>query len=232
MEEGEQSSQESREENREERKDTPRHSVGFPQVQKKKEGSGKKVVLILVILGVIGAGVWFFLSRQKGEVIDEITPTIGRPTATPSPTLAPEPIDRKEVKIQVLNGSGITGAAGSLKDKLENLGYSDIKAGNADKQDYIATNVTFNSSIDSSIRKEILDKLKEIYKEVKEDEQSLKDFDIRITIGYPKGYAPTPTQKPKATLSPTPTVKVGTTGSPTTSPTLTQTPTQTPTPTP
>ncbi len=68
-----------------------------------------------------------------------ITPT---PTTEPSPTPTPTPAFKKEdLKIKVLNGSGVRGKAGDVKEILKNIGYGEILTDNADNFDYKITQI-------------------------------------------------------------------------------------------
>lgn len=68
------------------------------------------------------------------------TPTQVPPTSTPVPSPTPS-IDRKTVKIKVLNGSGVKGKATDVKNVLKDKGYVDILTGNADNFDYKTTEI-------------------------------------------------------------------------------------------
>jgi hypothetical protein len=198
-----------------------RTRVGFPQVREEKKGKGKFVFIILAILALSAVGAWLiFGQKEDEETMLEPTPTIFQQPASQSPT--PVQIDRKEVKIQVLNGSGIAGAAGDFKEELEDLGYADITAGNASTQDYTNTEVTFATGVTTEVKDEITDKLEEIFVDVDVKSGSVGEYDLRIVTGLPKGYTPTPT-KPAATSTPasTPTSKVTGTITPTSTPTTT-----------
>jgi len=41
-------------------------------------------------------------------------------------------LDREEITLEILNASGVAGAAGDMKEIFEDFGYSDIEVGNAD----------------------------------------------------------------------------------------------------
>lgn len=62
------------------------------------------------------------------------TPTPMPPTPTPTPA-----IERAEVRVQVLNGSGIAGKASDVKEFLREQGYEEILTGNASAFDYETT---------------------------------------------------------------------------------------------
>jgi hypothetical protein len=51
------------------------------------------------------------------------------------------PVDRGPLRVQVLNGNGVAGAAGEMSDRLANAGYEIAGVGNADEKDYSVTTV-------------------------------------------------------------------------------------------
>ncbi len=185
---------------------------------------GKKtigLVLFLISLVVIGGAVFYFVSLQKGTEQKEqqkspepfvVQESESLPTPTEEATTE-EVVDKKSISISVLNGTGITGEAAYLQDKLESLGYTNVKVGNALKQDYEETVVKFSSSLSKSVVDEITSELNKIYKSVKTQTGGTGSFDIEITTGLRSGQTPkpsatttiVPTSTPKATTTPTPT---------------------------
>lgn len=120
------------------------------------------IVLLLVI--VILVGLYFLGASKRGTfnplpVAPTATPlrpsdSAGQaPTQTPTPT--PEPLDRGELTINVLNGSGIAGAAGDTADTLRKLGYTVKTVGNAQEFDYVGITIVITEE-----KKEYLDLLK------------------------------------------------------------------------
>jgi hypothetical protein len=74
----------------------------------------------------------FFLMQSSGK--DEAKKTaevISTPTVAPKQVLV-----RSEWSFEVLNGSGVAGAAKKVADQLIALGYQVVETGNADKQTY------------------------------------------------------------------------------------------------
>lgn len=65
------------------------------------------------------------------------TPSIIAPTLKPTPTISP--VDKKALKIKVLNGGGVRGKAGIVKVILQDAGYGEILTDNADNFDYEKT---------------------------------------------------------------------------------------------
>lgn len=192
--------------------------VSFPSnnAPKKKGGFGKVIIILLglAILGVIG----FLVFKGVGEGSAE-------PTSTPSveslsgssedtfnsdATPTPEPVNKSEVSIKVLNGTGISGEAGYLQDILKSMDYAKIEVGNASSQDNEVTQVVFASDLSQEIVDEITNKLEALYKDVKTTTSSSAKVDVEITTGLRKGATPKPSSSPKAspTASPSATPQV------------------------
>jgi hypothetical protein len=181
--------------------------VGFPLSQPKPK-TGILVFLVLGIL-VLGGGIVFFLSRNNKRAEAEASPTPivegmittpSTPVPTPSPSAAP--LSRVGVKINIQNGTGITGEAAYLTTQLKSLGYSDIKAGNADSDTYTSTEVTFAKSLNSQAVSEITKKLGDIYKSVDTKTSSTTTYDVVIITGPRK--AATASANPTVTPTVTP----------------------------
>lgn len=202
--------------------------VSFPTVGQPKKKSPAKAFLvigIIVLVGILG----FLIFRNSSTKIEDdklTSPTIVEDDKTPSPTLTPsptsKPVDKTKVKVEVQNGTGITGEAAFLQDELKKLGFATITVGNASNQDQSKATVTYSRSLAESLTSEVTTKLKEIYKEVEVKTSTTATTDIVIVTGLRKGA----TSKPSATITPKPS------GSPTTKPTSTATSTSSPTPTP
>jgi|GEM_PF-1415974 len=186
---------------------------------------GKKTVglflLVVAIILVLGGG--FYFLGKKGEGVMQASPTpagimVDEDFSTPEPlateTPEAEAVDKSAVKVDIQNGTGITGEASYLGDKLKLLGYSDITAGNASSQNNTTTNVTFSSSLSSEVVNEITDELKTIYQTVKTSKSSSLDVDVEIVTGLRKNQTSkpsstntpaSPSPAPSSTVSPTPT---------------------------
>lgn len=75
------------------------------------------------------------------------------PTSTPQPpTPTPTPeLDKKTLKIKILNGGGIKGAAADIKSHLQEKGYTEVLVANADRFDVITSTVEVKDSARSTL---------------------------------------------------------------------------------
>jgi len=175
------------------------------------------VVFIIIVAAVLGG---ILLLRQPKEM--EQTKDVIIKNKEPSPTEKPE-IDKKSVKIQVVNGTGTPGQAGATVEALKNAGYDsdNIKTVNAEEFNNTTTTITVKDGFDD-VASDIKDALKTTFDEIKIDSTNLdknSEFDIIVTTGGKKFEEVTPTPAITTSQSPTP------------SPTITTTPTPTPAPT-
>jgi len=127
-----------------ETKEAPEADKGTPleveEVEVKDElpakKSGKKLfilgailLLLIIVLGVVG---FIFFPIENLPWNKNTAPPVSKETTTTLPVLV-----KSDWSFEVLNGSGVTGAAGKTADELEALGYRVVEIGNADKQTYI-----------------------------------------------------------------------------------------------
>jgi len=201
----------------------PNKDVSFPR-RKEKKGSKKGLVILVIVIVIFIAGAAYYLLTGPSidESAEQLSPTPDNQVTT-TPTIPVEEVIRDEISINVLNGTGISGAAGDLKDELESLGYSNVDVGNASSKGYESTELVFDSEVPNGARDEIRDLLETIYDTVEVSTDDLSDVDIEITTGYPKGHTPTATDAPESTA--TPTTAITGTITPTASPTSSPTPT-------
>lgn len=65
-------------------------------------------------------------------------------------------IDRQanaQVKVEVLNGTGVTGLSAKLAGRLRDLGYNVVNVGNADRTDYAYTKIINRNGDDDNLRR-------------------------------------------------------------------------------
>jgi hypothetical protein len=200
------------------------YSVSTPTKQKSSNAKWLIIFIVLLILG--GAGIFFF-TKSASVVVPTPTPSFNvapienKATSTPVPTKSPEPVKKTDVSIEIQNGTGITGEAKLLSDKLKTLGYSDITVGNADKTDYTETVVTFSKTLSQTVQDEIKKELESFYKEVSLKTSSTQKSDIVIITGLRGSQTtkPVTSATPKATGSSVPAASASATPKVTATPT-------------
>ncbi len=182
---------------------SPRPSVNEPK------RNWKWLIILILFLVVIG-GVTFFVfksSKSSSDLGDASTPvatselTVNSPVPSPTAT----PADKTSFKVQVLNGTGISGEASLLVGKLKDWGYTNASSGNATDQSATTTIVTFTSKVPQSTIDDLVAKLKGVYKSVTSSTQTLSDSDIRIVTGLRDGQTTQPAATTAASASPSPT---------------------------
>lgn len=136
---------------------SPLGSSSRPVIKNKNEAwSVVKIVLITlgalvgtVAIGVgVGFGILKFSERGNGlnqQVVVEPSESPSPLAATssspsPSPVVDTSAVDKKKVKILIVNATGVSGKAGKVKSALADAGYANIATGNA-KDTYTDTGV-------------------------------------------------------------------------------------------
>lgn len=108
-----------------------------PQVVKK---SNKKIFIIafVIILITLLAAVLFFIMSNRGKKTEEpsIQPSEIQKTEThpAQEEKTTESYNRTKVTLEILNGSGVAGAAKKIAESLAGLGYDIITVGNAPEE--------------------------------------------------------------------------------------------------
>jgi hypothetical protein len=95
--------------------------------------------LLFVLISKFGGNIKIpdFLTKKNTVIV---TPTIAPPSPTPTPNF-----NKEEVKIKILNGSGVKGTALEIKEILRKKGYVEILTDNADNFDYLITEIQVKS---------------------------------------------------------------------------------------
>lgn len=102
----------------------------------------RHLLIMIIVAGVTFAGILLMVKKpwmRKGQ----------EKTLTPLPSQTPQALEvipmptvafsRRDLKVKVLNGSGISGRAGEAAAVLEKLGYQVVETSNADSFDYEET---------------------------------------------------------------------------------------------
>lgn len=163
-------------------------------IDQSKNQENKKINYFFIIFSIlIFVFIFFFifffifLKNKKNRNLSEkninkkIENKINKNFLSPTPNII---FDKKQIKIEILNGSGIPGQAQKMADYLKEKGYENIKTGNAENYTYEKLNIFI---------KKDLEKFEEILKnEIEKDypEASFSNtldkeynFDVKIIIG-------------------------------------------------
>ncbi len=102
----------------------------------------KKELAIFIASFLFSFTLFILISNFKPRVNLLLSTPKSTPTSSPTPTLTPTPSFKKEeLNIKVLNGSGVKGKAGEVKEILKNKQYGEILTDNADNFDYKITEI-------------------------------------------------------------------------------------------
>ena len=189
--------------------------------------NNKNIVAILGVVVVIVALIGGILILRQPKKTEQTQVAVVE-KKEPSPTEKPK-IDKKSVKIQVLNGTGTPGQAGVVVEALKKAEYNpdNIKTDNAKEFDTTVTTVTARASFED-VASDIKEVLKDTFDSITIDSSPLdkdSEFDVVIVTGGKKFEEATPTTSPSDSPTPssvTPTITI--TPSPTPSQTTTTTP--------
>ena len=108
------------------------------------------IIPTALLVGALVGGLITYFSGVSKLNKDEIAPSpiaseASTEVATPIASPAGE-LKRDTLKIQVLNGSGVSGAAGKAQTYLEGLGYKDVVTGNAISSDFTETEISIKNA--------------------------------------------------------------------------------------
>lgn len=113
-----------------------------------KEKTNKKLFLIGIAVFtaiIVGTGIFatFWLNTNPSRELSETK------EVSPGPEVAPTKpaFDKGSITFEVLNGSGLAGAAKKYADNLQTLGYNVVKIGNADNSEYQNTQLYVASNL-------------------------------------------------------------------------------------
>lgn len=150
----------------------------------------KSILIFLFFVLIIIFGISFVFIKQKrqavspkkGVVIPQVSPTPA-PIKESTATAEIEKISKEDLKIQILNGSGIAGQAQDLADLLKSDSFTNINLGNSTTTSNTQTTVSFKDRVPQTAKDNLIQKLKEIFAEVKVETLVESGFDIKITTG-------------------------------------------------
>lgn len=143
---------------------------------------------IFAALALVLAGLLYrnYMYTPPVEIFEETGETAPSPVEEPVIEEIEEEVEivRDDVRITVLNGTGVAGLAGDTKARLEALGYSRIEVGNSDESNF-ETIIFHNPEVQEEILEEVLDDLYEIFADVitEEFDEPNEAIDIQVVTG-------------------------------------------------
>jgi len=157
-------------------------------------------LIVVIILGAMGGGIYYYQSNVASPDVDDQSIAVVTPTILPTPTEAPtEEVDLSALTVEILNGSGKSGLAGTVAIALTDGGFSDATAGNADASNYEETIVSMKADTPKGVYTEInkilgTDYVLELSEEPLDEDS---EYDVSIVLGSskPEKTTPTPTVK-------------------------------------
>lgn len=149
-----------------------------------REGVNKKpVIVILVLVLLLGAGYGIYKSGVFTGKNEMIVPVPSGPAITSTPTPEVKKAKKEDLTIKILNGTGIPGQAGTVKEALESGDFTNIETDNADTTDAADTEVALSLKVSREDQQEVKKILEALFKKVVIKEISDSKFDIIITTG-------------------------------------------------
>lgn len=161
----------------------------FDEIGKKSGGFviDKKIVLMVVLvllisISVFAVGVVAIRMMPPMNKDVEISEAVTTPSPTPTPTAVPTPVyvSLSEMRVRILNGSGISGQAKAVARLIEPLGVTEIDTGNA-TQVPETTTMTVSPRVNEVDVEKIKKILEEEFGTVEVVKESVEDVEIIIT---------------------------------------------------
>lgn len=91
-------------------------------------------------------------------------------------------LKKDQLKLQVLNGSGIAGQAAKVKEELLKLNYVSVTTGN-NPESTSTSQIQFSKTLKADDKNQILEDIKKVIGNVNELAESISDFDINLILG-------------------------------------------------
>lgn len=154
-----------------------------------REGGKKSKVIIVICLCIIFTILGFFGGYMYAKTMG-VTGTPATKSSdivveeTPTPTEVEE-VNLSDYSIEILNGSGVAGIAGTEQEALETDGFSVENTGNAETQDFTETQIAVKSDVSKEFIEKLRDSLSERYVVASgtEDLDDDSTYDVVVTVG-------------------------------------------------
>lgn len=138
----------------------------------------------LIVLTILMGGLIYVQYLHVSGLSKQAESTVV-PTQIPTPTTIAEE-DPVNLKVVVINGTGIAGQAGRVKDLLFEAGYTDATTENSETKDSQKTEIVFSLKVSEKQQSEIKELLLKTFAAVTSKIDTAADKDIQITTGEEK----------------------------------------------
>lgn len=164
----------------------------------KTNGKRKKPFLKIFFTFLIGfflgglamaAGFYFLISPEQAQNAPKEpvpVPTEIVKETTSNSSEGEEKIDYSQYKVQVLNGSGVKGAAALVKELFSSFDFSAVDIGNASVSNQQETKISLKKSLPVAFKDEIVKLLAEYSLSEGENLPENGDYDVQIIVGVKK----------------------------------------------
>lgn len=166
---------------------TPVMATTAPSMGTARRRGIPKEIFLFIASFVVSFGLFTIFSKTNlhlsmPSIGKKVEPTAVPTVALPSPTPTPS-IQRSDLKIKILNGSGTAGKASEVKDILKGKNYQEIVTGNADNFDYTQTEIAIKKGKNDA-KMYLLEDLKDYLSNAKITTLAdTETADVVITIG-------------------------------------------------
>lgn len=153
-------------------------------------------ILGWVVLSAVSNSKLPLFNSDKNPIVTQVqikqseqtTPAPDTKPASPPAVVKTPAVKKTDLKIQILNGTLVTGEAGRLSDKVKDAGYSVFSTKNASKNDYSATLLRLSDKFSVEMVAELKTLLEATYETVELDKTppSASSVDGEIIIGRKK----------------------------------------------
>lgn len=136
------------------------------------------VLILIILFGLNLTGESLF--KKKVEPPSFNITTTPSPLPIPALNISSASLTKESITIKVLNGSGIAGQAGRVKNQLIKIDFLQIEIGNAEKKETGNSVVYFKEGVPADLAKEILDQIKTVVKNVVEEATKSGEVDVLV----------------------------------------------------
>lgn len=169
-----------------------------------KKGSNPVVttVIALLLLSLIAVSLFFFkvipipnipyinpASTPAASTFPEASesaqavPTESTASANTQEASVAAQLNRAEVRIHVLNGSGISGQAAKVKEKLAEIGYESVITGNIESSEASGSSIVYSEKLESPVKEEINKLMDSLVEGITKADEGINEFNAVITLG-------------------------------------------------